>query len=167
LVSIAFTKGLYVDTFSWSYYASTTITALNTYVDEAWRFIFGNLLYFVTGISTTYSSMSKYGPRNYNDLYNGGGGLYPSYFFGMGGYVGTVVGAVIIGFVIVHFFRLKKNYHGIYAVLITSLMFRWYLYSISTLFRGVFNLTTIAVIVAKIVSNMEMKKKSSSLIRSK
>ena len=111
--------------------------------------------------------MSKYGPRNYNELYNEGGGLYPSYFFGMGGYVGTIVGAVIIGFIIVRFFSFKKNYHGIYAVLITVLMFRWYLYSISTLFRGVFILTTIAVIATKIVSSIEMKRSSSSSIRSK
>lgn len=151
LILFSMTRGLYVDTISWSYYASTTITALFTYVENAWKFIPGNLLYFVTGISTKYSNMSKYGPRYIRDLYNAGGGLYPSYFYGMAGYVGVIVGAIILGCIIVSFFKQKRDVQGVYAILITVLAFRWYLYSISTLFRGVFVLASLALLFCQIV----------------
>ena len=155
VITEVLTRGLYVDTISWSYYASITISALHDYVLEPWKFIFGNILYYITGISTTYSGMTTFAQNFSDDLYNAGGGIYSSYFYGMGGYLGVIVGSIILGIIIVNIFKSKSSYGQIYMILLISLSFRWYLYNISTLFRGIFIITTILLIITKIINKIE------------
>lgn len=151
-------RGLYVDTITWSYYTSVTIAALNDYVEDSWRFIFGNVLYYITGIATQYSGMSNFARDNFTNLYNMGGGIYPSYFYGMLGFKGVILGSIILGFIIVSIFNSKSSYAGIYRLLLVSLSFRWYLYSISTLFRGILVLATVMLFLCEFIRNLSFRR---------
>jgi len=157
-ISIAIERGFYTDTVSWSYYASITISALHKFVDEPWRFIFGNLFYYLTGISTTYSGMSGFARDYSSNLYNIGGGIYSSYFYGMSGYIGVVCGALILGIIIRKAFK-SSSFEGIiYQCLLVTLSLRWYLYSISTLFRGILVLTTILLLLCRLLNSKTKRK---------
>ena len=149
IIKISLKRGFYIDTISWAYYASTAIASLYEFVPESWRFATGYLVNCLTGISTEYTGMADYAKNNFDWLYNEGGGIYSSFFYGMLGPVGTILGALLLLYVLHKIFTSSSPYGTIYRTLITALSFRWYLYGISTLYRGVLVITTILLLLCR------------------
>lgn len=140
-------RGLYVDTITWAYYASISIASLYEYVSDSWLFAIGYLISFFSGYSNGYTNMAYYASVNFPSLYNQGGGIYSSYFYGMGGYYFVAIGSIILFLIIDFLYTSKNTYFNIYRILLVSLSFRWYLYNISTLFRGCLVITTILLLL--------------------
>ncbi len=151
IISMATSRGLYVDTFSWSYYAGIAITALAHTVDSKIPFCLAYILSFF-GIKNDFSSFTVFA-LNYNGLYNNGGGFCSPYLYMCGGYLGIVVGAVFIAFVINMFFSNKKPFNSIYQAVIVAMSLRWYLYNPVTLFRGILLLMPLLLIACRLFDN--------------
>ncbi|HHT7827032.1 TPA: hypothetical protein ACT2IM_001653 [Streptococcus suis] len=135
LVPTILERGFYVDTISWAYYASLAIGELHNRISEPFQIAVGFLL-GVLGFDSPYYRLSSFARDTYSDLYNAGGGLYPSYFYSFGGYLGVILGGLILGNMINKLFINNLNKNSLFGILFISLAFRWYLYSPSTLFRG-------------------------------
>lgn len=139
-------RGLYVDTVTFAYYTSIALTLLYNYLSNSHRIFFEYVGNIFLGINTDMTNLTIFARNNYNDLFNLGGGLYPAYFYAMGGYLGVILGAVCLGFTIYKVFTSKGRYCIIYQYLITGMTFRWYLYSFTTLYKGGLIYTTLALL---------------------
>lgn len=134
MLSILLEKGYYVDTVSWAYYAGLAVASLYYRVANPLYIGIGFFLRCI-GIDNVYSNLNEFA-RSFSDLYNNGGGLYSSYFYAFGGYIGVIIGGIILGVILKKMFgSLKKESFPLMLVMITY-TFRWYLYDPTTLFRG-------------------------------
>ncbi|RRR54306.1 oligosaccharide repeat unit polymerase [Streptococcus suis] len=142
IATIILERGFYVDTISWAYYTSLTIGELHNRLSEPFQIAFG-FLKGILGFDSPYYNLPVFARDNFLDLYNAGGGLYPSYFYAFGGYIGVIFGGLILGIIIKQLFLNNSNKNSLFRIILISLAFRWYLYSPSTLFRGLLIYTTI------------------------
>ncbi|MBM6949112.1 hypothetical protein [Mordavella massiliensis] len=139
------TRGLYVDTVSWAYYGSLAISMLYERVGSHLELIVG-FWGRVIGIESQYSSLAIYARTNYSDLYNLGGGIYSSFFYAFGGYISVIIGAVILGIIIRKIMMSHRKYLP-FKVLLIVYVFRWYLYDMTTLYRGVLIFVSLVYLV--------------------
>lgn len=127
---------LFSDTASYSYYAGITIVASRLSLPQQPIYY----LYKFIGAVFLGSSITSLGDADITVVvrqvnYNAGGGLYPSYFYFWGEYIGIIVGAIILGFIIKRVFTKKSTYSVIMQFFLTVMCFRWYLYTPMTLYR--------------------------------
>ncbi len=132
---------LFSDTASYSYYAGITIVASRLSLPEnpiyyLQKFILGIFL----GSSTSLTNEANITVVVRQVYFNGGGGLYPSYFYFWGEYWGLIIGAIILGLVLYKAFTTNSAYFILMQLYLTTMCFRWYLYTPMTFFR-----TSIAV----------------------
>ncbi|MBQ4536033.1 MAG: oligosaccharide repeat unit polymerase [Lachnospiraceae bacterium] len=151
ILATVFNKGLYVDTFSFSYYAAIAMSALFEY-DSGNHFTIGkNYLLYQIGLGDdTYANIASYAKDSYPELYNQGGGLFSAPFYSFGGYMGVIIASVLVGFFIRKIYSGKKSRMLMYQMLIVAMSFRWYLYSPTTFIRGNLLLFTIFIIIMEI-----------------
>ena len=152
-------RGFYIDTISWAYYTSIAISYLFLLVQDSWKFGVGYFFYFITGIETKYFGMQPYAVYNFDFLFSRGGGIYSSFFYGMLGYTGVIIGGILLVVIVNGILLSKSKYSDIYSTVLISLSFRWYLYNITPLYRGVLVITTVALIFCKLIEYLEKKLK--------
>jgi hypothetical protein len=139
MLNILLNKGILIffsDTASFSYYAGITIVASRLSLPESPLYYLNKfLLAILLGGSSHLSEGSDITIVARQVYANGGGGLYPSYFYFWGEYIGVIIGAIILGFIIRHVFISDKPYNKLMQYCITIMSFRWYLYTPMTFFR--------------------------------
>ena len=91
--------------------------------------------------------------------YNGGGGMYPAFFYFFAGYVGVIAAVVILGYIIRFAFKSSNGWHKMYQAALIVYSFRWYLYSPVSLYRTIMVNFTLLVLLAY-VANKYVRKRS-------
>lgn len=157
IINNALQRGMYSDTVSYSYYASITLTATNHLDDTFLPFIEYLKSWIVGGSNSEFSNLANYVKDNH--LYNVGGGLYTSYFYFGLGYLGVILGALLLGFTLRNVYSHKGNLAIIYQILIPVLSIRWYLYGPTSLYRSIFIVSTILIILCLVFHNLLTKEK--------
>lgn len=147
-VSEILKRGLFVNTISYAFYGGTQIIrykysypffVLNHFVD------FLNSIFWGGGTQIMLTSLANiYGFRN------SGGGMSNTYFFYWGGYIGTIIGAIIVGRIIHYVFNSDKKSDYIFQITITILSFRWILYNPTSFFRTAILVPIILIIFIKL-----------------
>lgn len=150
-------SGIYVDTVTYAYYTSVTLCALNSYLSNPFVISLSYLQNIFLLGNNEYTSLTIFARENYSDLYNLGGGMYPSYFYSMGGYFGVIVGALILCIVLHFVFSKGTKYAQLYQFVITALTFRWYLYSFTTLYKGGLIFLSLALFVCVLFNRISTK----------
>ena len=158
-------KGLYSDTVSYSYYTGITLTKLHHIDSNAPTYFLGYLKSLVLGSgSSEYSSMDTFIRGKYSELFNRGGGLYTSAFYSWFGYLGVSMSAVAVGLIVRLVYSRPGAYAQLYQVLVIVFSIRWYLYNPTTLFRGIFFISTILLFICiefdKLTRKQVIEKKS-------
>ncbi|MTW87995.1 O-antigen polysaccharide polymerase Wzy [Virgibacillus dakarensis] len=152
LVQSTFERGLYSDTVSYSYYASITITAA-PHIDDTFDYFIEYLKSLVVGGSNSeFSNLANFVSGKY--FYNVGGGLYTSYFYFGFGYLGVIFGASILGIVLRKVYSHKGSFAIIYQLLIPVLAIRWYLYGPTSIYRSIFIVSTILLLICFIFDKL-------------
>lgn len=152
-------RGLYSDTVSYAYYTSITITALNHYDENIENGFLEYLKGYLLGSSNNdYSNLAVYAREHYKDLFNRGGGLYPSYFYAFFGYFGVVISTIILSMLLRYFFSRKSEKIFLYQVLIVTFGIRWYLYNPINLFRVVLIVFTILFFISSLINVLTKRK---------
>ncbi len=150
VISKVYERGLYVDTVSYAYYGGLAVASLYERVQNKVAMIFG-FWGRCLGIDSEFGSLPEYATKNFPDLLNNGGGIYANYFYAFGGYIGVTIGSLLLG-IIVHIILKNRNESFFpYKILLVIFVARWYLYSPMTLFRGVFVLGTLVLILCRII----------------
>jgi hypothetical protein len=127
---------LFSDTASASYYTGVAITASRELVDKTpyyYFFRFLNGLFFGSSSAFSYDSNITTVASNFYNF--GGGGIYPSYFYFFGGFVGVIIGSLLLGMVIRRVYSINKPIYSLLQYYMTVMAFRWYLYTPFTFFR--------------------------------
>lgn len=149
-------KGFYIDTVSYAYYSSIAVTSLYERVSSKWLMIFGFIKRCI-GVDNEFGSLTAYARNNYSDLMNYDGGIYGAYFYAFGGYIGVIIGAVILGIIIRKIMLSKNEKYVPYQILLSIYAFRWYLYNPITLFRSVIIFGTILLLLCRFVDLLSKK----------
>lgn len=158
IIHLTIEKGFYVDTISWAYYTSLALAKLHYRVEQPFVIAKG-FFSGVLGFKNEFYYLGAYAKDNFSDLYNAGGGIYPSYFFAMGGYIGVVLGAVLLFLIIKYIMSFNNTEFLPYKILLVTFAFRWYVYSPATLLRGLLILSSIAIIACYLFDNLTKRKK--------
>ncbi|WP_298824713.1 hypothetical protein [uncultured Planococcus sp.] len=149
-------RGLYSDTVSYSYYASITLSA--TYHVE------DTLIYFFEYLKTWFLGSSFDGKGNIvnyvkdNFFYNVGGGIYPAYFYFGLGYFGVLISGIALSLILKYVYLSKNIYFFPIQILIPIMSLRWYLYGPTTLYRSIFIITSLLIIICVVVDKLTKKK---------
>lgn len=125
------------DTASYSYYAGITVVASRLALPESpLYYLYKFIIAIFLGGSSHLSEGADITVLVRQVYYNGGGGLYPSYFYFWGQYLGVIIGAIILGFILYKVFSKKTPYYLLLQYYLTIMCFRWYLYTPMTFFRS-------------------------------
>lgn len=157
IIQLTLEKGFYVDTVSWAYYTSLALAKLHYRVEQPFEIAIG-FFSGVLGFKNEFYFLGSYAKDNFSDLYNAGGGIYPSYFFAMGGYTGVILGAVLLFFIIKYIMSFNNIEFLPYKILLVTFAFRWYVYSPATLLRGVLILSSFAIIACYLFDKLTKRK---------
>jgi len=142
-------RGFYSDTVSYSYYSGITISVLHHIDSNAPKYFFEFLKYQIVGFGINeFGSMAHFVRENYSELFNRAGGLYTSSFYAWFGYNGVILSAVIMGIIIRTTYSKVGSFALLYQILIIVLSLRWYLYNPTGLFRSVFVVGTILLLLS-------------------
>jgi len=145
----AVSNGLYVDTISWAYYAGIALVAMKMLDPYVIYVSLGYVLHFI-GININVMSPTAYAVASNPLLSNGGGGMCSPYLYMIGGYLGVIIGASIMGYVVNKVFSYKKPVYAIYCFLLTCMSLRWYLYDPTVFFRTIFINGTILILLCNL-----------------
>ncbi|GLX67374.1 hypothetical protein [Paenibacillus glycanilyticus] len=161
IITNAQERGLYSDTVSYSYYTGITVTALHYIDHESLTYFLGYLKSLFLGTnSSEYGSLANYVSDNYGRLFNRGGGLFFTSFYAWFGYIGIISGAVLLGCIIRMVFSKSGKISNLYQILIVAFSVRWYLYNPTVLFRSVFVIATLVIILCLIFDTVIKKEKT-------
>ena len=142
------------DTVSYSFYAGVTVVAYsNIYSGNMFDLTFRwvtSLVFGMTDSTNIIRMAQSYYP-------SGGGGMYPAYFYFMGGYVGVIVSSILLSLIIKKVFLYYNEYSQLFQIALITYTFRWYLYSPFTLYRTLLINFTILYVLCKI-SDCYLKK---------
>jgi hypothetical protein len=146
---------LFSDTASQSYYSGITIIASRLLVPEhQLYYLYKFILAIFVGGSSKIANDSNITLVVQNFFHNGGGGMYPSYFYFWGGYIGAIFGAIILGIIIRNVFTKKTSFYMLMQLYLTVMAFRWYLYTPITLFRTSILIFCMVYLICHIVSKL-------------
>ena len=157
--AVLYKQGLrtfFSDTAAQSYYSGLTIyyyfdriinDTVSLFINWVITIFSGSL--FVDRTTVEFSKLAA----DYN--FNGGGGLFQPTFYAFYGYLGVVLGSIIVAYL------LKKVYYSwnntfcmLLWFVIPAMSFRWYLYTPTTFFRACLFNFGILYLVAKVFDNM-------------
>lgn len=144
------------DTAHFAYASSTTIVAYKKYYAPVEMPLLNFLQFFIaqfigTGSSLTSKSVLSLITREYYVHYYGT--CLPFYFYFWLGYLGVFIGGAGIALFINGIDKSKKPLASLIFIMIFSTVFRWYLYSPNTLFRGCIILTSFVYLMVKLLNN--------------
>lgn len=160
ILSGTFDRGLYSDTVSYAYYTSTTITALNHYDNNLPSNFLEYLKGFILGSGdNNYSNLAVYAREYSKDLFNRGGGLFPSYFYAFFGYLGVVISAMVLCIILRYFYSRNGEIIMLYQILIATFGIRWYLYNPINLYRVVLIIFTLLLLICWFFNKSTSKKR--------
>lgn len=133
-VQLAINRGLFVNTISYSFYGGTQVIRYGNCLSLSERLchLFNYLSSFFTGGSSKYSLTVL---ANSAGFINKGGGMSHTYFYFWGGYIGTIVFAIIIGRMIHYIFNKSTPISKILQITITVFAIRWFVYYPTAFFR--------------------------------
>lgn len=149
-------RGINVNTISYSSYAGTQIIRAKgeaNHYDHMLQytkslFLGGTGNYVVNNAAVEKGYIQK------------GGGLTSTYFYYWGGYLLTVIGGLLLGFICNYFFNKKGNLYIIFQLLITIFSIRWFLYYPSAFFRTAIIVPFVFFSISVVANNMIHKKKN-------
>lgn len=126
-------RGLFVNTISYSFYGGTQIVRYGAeYGTHIITHFFSYFASFILGNSNQYNLTSL---ANSYGFINKGGGMSHIYFYYWFGFVGTILGAFLVGKIINYVFNREKKYCNILKITITIFLIRWFIYYPVALFR--------------------------------
>lgn len=122
-------RGFYSNTVSYSFYAGTAITTFRDYLTSGVSYFFDLIFATFLGNSIVNSDLTGLAKKaNYSLLFNRGGGFTSSYLNFYFGYIGTVVGGLVVGTIV----RKISNKDTLFCNLVTTTLLcffiRWYVY---------------------------------------
>lgn len=131
-------RGIYLDTVSYCYYAGMTVCALHDYEENKLHMIGEFIKATIEGSSRNeYAEISDYVTKHYPFIRNKGGGMYSSLFYCWGGYMGVILGNLVVGIIILFLFNAKNSMAQMQGILFIVYTFRWYIYNVFNIFRTI------------------------------
>ena len=126
-------RGLFVNTISYAFYGGTQVInfALNS-ANHLTHF-FNYAASLVIGSSNQYSLTVM---ANANKFVNKGGGMSHTYFYYWGGFIATILFAILMGRIINKIFNSRSELCAILRVTVTIFLIRWMLYYPVAFFRS-------------------------------
>lgn len=121
------------DTVSQSYYTGISKTYVRHKIESPESNFDDYLIGLIVGGKFGNSDITTY-TKKY--AYNSGGGFIVSDFYFWFGYFGTVIEAIIVGIIIIKLKEENSTFTSLWKICITTMVFRWYLYSSFVLFRS-------------------------------
>lgn len=151
-----FSGGFALDTAYAAYYASEVfvVAALRDSSALKLSMLFSFLVSLVTGGGGIDSNLSVYTKEI---MWHGGGGVTPFYMYYYLGFIGVIVIALYISFLLQKTYWNKSLYSKALIVYITYSVPRWYLYSNSAIIRGIL-MFSIVFIVCRIFDRITRRK---------
>lgn len=137
VITSIFSRGALVffsDTVSYSYYTGITIIE---YLNDSSSKVYLALNWIASFFIGSHSEVNLTSLARGMNI-NGGGGTYPSFFYVLGGWGGVAFSAILLAYVIKKIFTKKTIYYTMFQVAIICLVFRWYLYSPTSIYRTIF-----------------------------
>ena len=126
-------RGLFVNTISYAFYGGTQIIRYGlAFPERITSHFFQYITSFITGGSNQNSLTVL---ADSNGFANSGGGMTHTYFYYWGGYIATIIGAILIGRIIHYIFNKDNEYTKILRVTVTIFLIRWFLYYPIAFFR--------------------------------
>lgn len=147
-------RGLFVNTISYSYYAGTQIIRYSMISENKLMHLFNYIITIFTGGS---SKISLSDLANSSGFINKGGGISHTYFYYWGGYIATVIFAIIIGKIIKRVFNSETAISNILKISITVFSIRWFLYYPSALFRTALLIPIICWVICELFTKVIKK----------
>ena len=152
-------RGLNVNTISYSSYAGTQIVRYSMYNNNGFAHFIDFIFSIILG-SSGKKSLTKMATSS--GFYNAGGGMSSSYFYYWGGYLYTIIFAVIFGLIIKNVFKKDSELCNILKITITVFSIRWLIYYPIAFFRTAIFVPMVLYFVIKIYNNIFNKKVSNS-----
>ncbi|CEN21858.1 Uncharacterised protein [[Clostridium] sordellii] len=121
------------DTVGFSYYAGETIIATKELVGNKIPFIVDFIKYIFIGGNIDKALLGNYSKQFY---FNQGGGMYHSYFYFWGGFIGVIIGSIVLSIIIKRVFHSKSQKNIMLGSYIIGMSLRWYLYGTTTFYRS-------------------------------
>ena len=157
LWQVLISKGVlffFSDTVSASFYTGVTIVEYANGNNDR----FGSFLIWIKELFIGGSSKTNITRLASAQNYNGGGGMYPSYFYFFGGIIGVIISTAILMYLLKRFMSVDSKIHQLYTTTIVALVFRWYLYTPNSLYRTIFVNFSVIVIFCFIFDAIIRKK---------
>lgn len=150
-------RGFYSDTVSYSYYAGITlITAHN--IDNTHEYFVEYIKSWIIGKNSEYRNLTGFVREKY-DLYNLDGGLYTSHFYFGWGFIGVVLGSILLALILRIVYSNNSSVIVLYQILIPVMSIRWYLYSPTSLYRSIFIISSLLIGITIIFNKISNYKK--------
>lgn len=151
-------RGFYSDTVSYSYYAGITLTTAHN-IDNTHEYFVEYIKSWIIGKNSEYRNLTDFVRDKYN-LYNLGGGLYTSHFYFGWGFIGVVLGSILLALILRIVYSSNRSVIVLYQILIAVMSIRWYLYSPTSLYRSIFIISSLLIgitIIFNKISNLKYK----------
>lgn len=140
-------RGLFVNTISYSFYGGTQVIRYGMQATNQLQHFLQYALSLITGGSSQYSLTVI--ARDAGFL-NKGGGMSHTYFYFWGGYLGTIIGAIVMARIINYIFNKETKLGYILRVTITIFLIRWFIYYPVAFFRTAIIVPAVAYLVFRI-----------------
>lgn len=125
---------LYVDSVSYSFYAGVQIVRASEVMNNRISYFFDWLISLFKG-DTASTALAPIVKEFSSQYYNGGGGTSSAYFYFWFGLAGSIIGGIVIGYLIGFIFTKRSNFAIISQILIFVFALRWYVYYPQSLLR--------------------------------
>ncbi len=133
LISNVLSRGLHVNTVSYSFYTGTQIVRYSEIINNG-------MLHFIEYVQAILlgntSKLSLSVMANSQGLINKGGGFFASYLYFWGGYAFVIINGYLTGVIIKKVMISKKRLGRFCAILVVAYLIRWYVYYPIALWRS-------------------------------
>ncbi len=144
----AASRGLFVNTISYAFYGGTQVINLALNSANHLTHFFNYAASLVLGGSNQYSLTVM---ANANKFVNKGGGMSHAYFYYWGGFIATVLFAILMGRIINKIFNSRSELCAILRVTVTIFLIRWMLYYPVAFFRSALLIPVAAFVVLSFI----------------
>ena len=145
------------DTANSAYYSSVTVIAASEVIENKISFFVEFIKYVFLGVNNPEANLVKYVKNEY--FSNSMGGLLPSFFYFWFGYIGVILIAMYIVFIINYIGAKKTDYASLFILYNIATFPRWYLYSPTNLFRGGVLFFSLMFFICLIINSITMRTK--------
>lgn len=94
---------------------------------------------------------------NSSGFFNRGGGMSATYFYFWGGYIGTIIAAIVMGKIIKYVFSKDSYLCNILKLTITVYTIRWFVYYPIAFFRTALFITILCYTIFEIIKKRRVK----------